>query len=127
MEAAGRLQEGVHYRVDSATGCWLWLMSDDGNGYGQVDCRGFTRKAHRVSWENANGPIPWGRKVCHDCDVRRCINPAHLFLGTQRQNLYDAMRKKRMKKPPRNTHLVGERCPWTKLRSEEHTSELQSL
>jgi hypothetical protein len=52
--------------------------------------------AHRVAWELANDSIPAGLKCCHRCDVPLCVNPAHLFLGTQRDNLHDGRAKGRI-------------------------------
>src|SRR4051812_4788550 len=77
--------------------CWLWLGSKDGNGYGQINrgARGLGLvSAHRASYELAHGPIParpgWhGAVVMHECDVRLCVNPTHLRLGTQGDNLDD--------------------------------------
>lgn len=79
-------------------GCWLWRGSKDGGGYGTLSTiRGFApAKAHRVSWEMRNGPIPEGAYVCHRCDTPACVNPDHLFLGTQQQNMRDCAAKGRV-------------------------------
>lgn len=83
-------------RVES--GCWLWRGSLDGGGYGQIStAQGFApAKAHRVSWEMRNGPIPDGMVVCHTCDTPACVNPDHLFIGTQQDNMRDCSRKNRI-------------------------------
>ena len=67
-----------------------------GKGYGGIVIRGENFRAHRLQWERYNGPIPKGLFVCHKCDVRSCINPEHLFLATNRENILDASRKGRM-------------------------------
>lgn len=84
--------------------CWLWTASVTGSG--KVNHGQFTLSrngqpqvhlyAHRISWELAYGPIPDGLKICHHCDIPRCVRPAHLFLGTQADNLHDAARKGRI-------------------------------
>lgn len=62
-------------------------------GYGQIEIDGRSQQAHRVAWMLHNGDIPTGLRVLHHCDVRNCVNPEHLFLGTQRDNVDDALKK----------------------------------
>jgi hypothetical protein len=83
-------------KVQKTDGCWLWLACRS-NRYGafkpapdQPMCR-----AHRMAWQLTNGPIPDGLSVCHHCDTPTCVNPAHLFLGTQSDNLRDMAAKQR--------------------------------
>jgi hypothetical protein len=78
-----------------ADGCWIYTGPAQSNGYGAVGMRGKAR-AHRFSWELAHGePVPEDMQVCHRCDVRRCVNPDHLFLGTGVDNMQDCIAKGR--------------------------------
>ncbi len=76
-------------------GCILWLRHRDTGGYGQMEVDGRGARAHRVSYSIFVGPIPDGLWVLHRCDVRNCINPAHFFLGTRRDNINDMLAKGR--------------------------------
>lgn len=82
---------------DENSGCWEWTAHIASNGYGRFGLNGKARDSHRVAWELSFGPIPNGLSVLHVCDNRRCVRPDHLFLGTQRDNMIDAVRKGRMK------------------------------
>jgi Autographiviridae endonuclease len=77
------------------TGCWLWIGSVSHGGYGQLSVNGKKRKVHRLSYEISVGKIPKGMLVCHKCDVPCCINPEHLFVGTQQDNMDDMITKGR--------------------------------
>ena len=77
------------------SGCWLWLASVGAGGYGWVKDSGRARRAHRVSYERYVEPIPAGLCVLHRCDIPCCVNPAHLFLGTQADNMADMEAKGR--------------------------------
>src|SRR5579864_1033523 len=75
--------------------CWVWTASCYRNGYGQVSHNYQKLLAHRVAYELARGPIPENLLVLHRCDNRPCCNPAHLWLGTHRDNLVDMHNKGR--------------------------------
>lgn len=86
----------AHYSMpEPNSGCVLWLGGVNNIGYGTIRWAGRETVAHRLSWESVNGPIPNGLRACHKCDVRSCINPAHLFLGTQLDNVADMFAKGR--------------------------------
>jgi len=76
-------------------GCWLWTAAVDKDGYGFVKRRGRQDKAHRVSYELANGVHPREMFVLHSCDNPACVNPSHLRLGTPLDNMQDKHRKGR--------------------------------
>jgi hypothetical protein len=78
------------------TGCWLWTGAIRSNGYGTIHLPARTL-AHRFSYEQFIGTIPEGAMVCHKCDVRCCVNPAHLLVGTAYDNAIDCLVKGRNK------------------------------
>lgn len=75
------------------SGCWIWTGAIGGKGYGQIGWMGKVELAHRVVYELYKGSIPSDYCVLHRCDVRCCVNPEHLFLGTKRDNTRDALKK----------------------------------
>jgi hypothetical protein len=87
------------------SGCWLWTGAmNKVTGYGQIKLNYKTLRAHRASYEVHVGPIPPGMIVCHSCDNPPCVNPAHLFLGTHRDNTRDKLRKGRANLPVGEGH-----------------------
>ena len=82
------------------TGCLLYTGYIQNTGYGRITYEGRREGAHRVAYALKHGPIPAGMSVCHTCDVRLCVNPDHLFLGTQTDNMKDMFRKGRNFPPP---------------------------
>jgi hypothetical protein len=82
--------------VAKSDGCWLWTGKRYPKGYGMLNAFGRSMTVHRLSWAIAHGaPPPKGMCVCHKCDVRLCVRPSHLFLGTNDDNLRDMRNKGR--------------------------------
>lgn len=109
------MRERFWKHVRKTKSCWRWRGSHGQDGYGRITpdgegLRNCNYMAHRASWEIHNGPIPPGLLVCHSCDVRDCVNPDHLFLGSPDDNHRDMLSKHR--------HAHGERGGNAKLTAE---------
>lgn len=87
--------------------CWSWIAHRSNAGYGAFTRGGKKRIASRVAWELTRGPIPDGVLVCHRCANRACVNPNHLYLGTQASNMVDMILH--------GNSLAGTRNPKAKL------------
>lgn len=92
-------EEMLWRRVEKTDGCWLWTGGVNWKGYGRLGGgkpgSKWRESAHRLSYRLTYGSIPEGMHVCHRCDVPRCVRPDHLFLGTNTDNVRDAIRKGR--------------------------------
>lgn len=92
------VEERFWAKVKRVDGCWIWTAHRHDFGYGKIGL-GYTSKnseyAHRLSWMIHNGDIPDGLSVLHKCDNPACVNPAHLYLGTQADNVRDMYARNR--------------------------------
>ena len=82
-------------KVKITDNCWIWTAAKDRGGYGQFFLNKTMVKPHRYSWEYFRRKIPDGLCVCHKCDNPPCVNPDHLFLGTMKDDIQDAIKKGR--------------------------------
>ena len=97
------------------SGCWIWLGATS-HGYGAIRIAGKTVRAHRLAHRLASGVLtPSSLDVCHRCDLRSCVNPDHLFVGTRADNMRDCASKNRIVVPA----LSGDDCPNSKLTSSQ--------
>ena len=71
--------------LETVSGCWLWQRAKQGRGYGVLQVGTKSMQAHRFAYQQLIGPIPVGRFVLHRCDQPLCVNPQHLYLGTDRE------------------------------------------
>jgi hypothetical protein len=121
------LQERFDQYTDKTGDCWLWVGHRDANGYGRLNINGQPMLAHRVSWMIHHGDVG-NSYVLHKCDNPQCVNPVHLFIGTQQDNITDMHTKGRS----RQGHKIGSEHGMAKLndgqvlqirRNEESLSE----
>lgn len=90
-----RLPDRFANKIIFTKDCWLWKAAVGNSGYGKYRFGKKQVYAHRYSWSLFFGEIPAGMEVLHKCDVRTCVNPKHLFLGTQKENMEDKVKKGR--------------------------------
>lgn len=93
-------------KVEKTDTCWNWTGAIRGKGYGAFKYNERVLDAHRVSYMIHIGPIPEGLLVCHTCDNRKCVNPAHLFLGTYTDNMQDCIKKGRFCKTNNKDKMI---------------------
>lgn len=94
------IEERFWSYVNKTETCWLWIgaLHDWGYGIFYVNRDRRLVRAHRYSLELAGIKVPGMKNVCHKCDVPECVNPGHLFIGTQQENIHDCMAKGRKAK-----------------------------
>lgn len=111
-----RVDKNGPVHSDLGTRCWIWTGARTKRGYGFFSVGGKTKPTHRFSWEIENGDIPegdgyHGTRVLHHCDNPPCVNPAHLFLGSNTDNVADCVSKGRNAFGTRNRHAkIDENC-----------------
>ena len=119
-------------KVEKTDGCWLWRAATGANGrYGRFGIGSKVLLAHRVAWTLAHGELPDAARVLHRCDNPLCVNPAHLFLGTQGDNLRDMTSKGRHglqshpEKAARGLHNGAHTHPERRPRGDRHGSRTE--
>lgn len=113
-------------KIEKTETCWNWIAHFYANGYGDFriykNRKTTSNSAHRIAWMLFRGPIPEGMYVLHTCDNRKCVNPEHLYLGTQKENMQDMIKK------GRHSHgcLRGTESPRAKL-TQEQVDQIRKL
>lgn len=112
-----RIAKGI--KIDQTTGCWEWKGKPRENGYCRTSFNYKSWYVHRMAYQLFVGEIPEGNDVCHRCDNRRCCNPAHLFVGTRKDNMDDCVSKNRQASGEiLSKNVRGEKSHLSKLTSE---------
>lgn len=107
-------------KVNKSSACWIWNGPIGKSGYGVVGYQYRSWSAHRLSWFFTFGDIPADMYICHSCDNKLCVNPAHLWLGTSAQNSQDMVSKGRSAKGDKSSSRLH---PDSLKRGEKHWSK----
>lgn len=107
MDREARVRFWRRVSFDRRRGCWLWSGAKFRFGHGQFKADGECR-TNRIAWLLLRGNIPAGVQVNHHCDVPACVNPDHLYLGTQLDNMRDAARRLRFPKVHKHQKMTAE-------------------
>lgn len=116
-------------KVAKSDTCWLWQGAVDSRGYGVMGLGGRklgVGRVHRLSWEMVNGPIPPNALICHHCDVKQCVRPDHLYLGTKRTNAADAQERGQMSTGKRHPVPRG-MAHWKAKLTDEQVADIRRL
>lgn len=124
-DLSSKLIARFHTKYQKASFCWLWQAGKFAKGYGMVNLgrdesgKQWTEYAHRIAYVLAKGPIPKGAVVRHSCDTPACVNPRHLKLGTQADNVNDAAVQGHYNQP----HPLAQRVTDAQVRDIRESSE----
>ena|SRR5689334_17005961 len=113
-----------HVPLRESGTCWLWQGYRHDCGYGLLSIKKRNFYAHRIAWEMFRGPIPDGMHVLHRCDVPACVNPEHLFLGTNDDNIADKVSKGRQPRGETQGSSVLTDSDVKAIRSSQESSRL---
>ena len=97
-----KLEDRFWSKVDKSGDCWIWTANRNAKGYGFFKIGSVNSLAHRVSYDLCVGEIPDGMLCLHRCDNPPCVNPKHLWIGSNQQNMDDMKRKGRQAKGIKN-------------------------